>query len=211
MNIPNIRWGMTNEPKMTSITSVSFLLSLTKTLDEECQNLQLSCFMRITSWHFGRAYALLWEHLQFVFSSPLFELFFCYLSFLLFQMVNPLGVRWSLKFFLVEGKERVVVSINSNKTFHMIDINVFDFAHAFGKGLSCQSPLSTLCSHLPSIFREGEPSLQYFWRCDGNELELSFAETCVAIRGRRGEAVGVQLTQLVSRAQRPSDPQFVCS
>lgn len=38
------------------------------------------------------------------------------------------------------------VSIYSNETFHMIDINGSDFSHALGKGLNCPSPLSILCS-----------------------------------------------------------------
>lgn len=64
------------------------------------------------------------------------------------------------------------------------------------KGLSCQSPLSILCSHSPSIFGEEEDSLQCFSRSDGNEMELSSTEMCGTIRGRkeRGEAVSVRLT-----------------
>lgn len=46
--------------------------------------LGLSCFMRITQWHFGGAYILLWEHFQLLF-SPLFKLFFCSLCFSTFS------------------------------------------------------------------------------------------------------------------------------
>lgn len=98
-------------------------------------------------------------------------------AFLLFHMMNPLGVQWSLKFFLVEGEGGGggIVSINSNKPFQMIDINVFDFSHASAKGLSCPSPLSMSGFHSPSIFREGEVSPHCFGRADGNKSKWTGA------------------------------------
>lgn len=107
-----------------------------------------------------------------------------------FQMVNPLGMYWSLKFFLVkERRMRGIgfVSIYSNKTFHVIDIKVSVFSHALGKGLNCPSPLSALCSHLASIYREGEASLQCFQRSDGKALELTSTETCATIQAEEKE------------------------
>lgn len=194
---------MTKEPEMTCLTRVSLLLSLTKNVGWRVPKPRDKLLYEnnlVTFWK-GLYTALGTSPVCFFLSPVYFSVIF---AFLLCQMVNPLGVQWSLKFFLMEGKEKGVVSINSNKTFHMTDINVFDFSHAFRKGLSCQSPLSTLCSHLPSVFKEGEDSLQCFWGSDSNELELSSAEPCGIVRGGRGgEAVSVQLTQVVSRAQRP--------
>lgn len=100
--------------------------------------------MRITQRHFRRVYTLLWEHFQLLFFSSLFDFFFCYLCFSPFSYDE--SSRGSMKPEVLScGEEkRGVVSINSNKPFQMIDINVFDFSHAFGKGLSCQSPLSNI-------------------------------------------------------------------
>lgn len=140
--------------------------------------LTLSFFMRITQWHFGGAHILLWEHFQLCF-SPLFKLFFCSLCFstFLWWILQGFNEAWSS--FLWREKRVGIVSINSNKPFQMIDINVFDFSHASAKGLSCPSPLSTSGFHSPSILGKGKvhPSvLAELTAINPNELELYSSE-----------------------------------